>query len=617
MKFRTLLKRTVVTAATCLGGLLLLAGAFSLAPTPAECEALPPTGTAESTAESSTANGFANCRYGLALNNTEAGSYPWASELGVGWYLDFGLVGPAPSPASSPQLGYLPIIFYKQHICGETNCNLPAPTLDCSQITTTPVWTVNNADLAWQIDNHRGRVWVIGNEPEREGQDEMCPQQYARAFHDAYVFIKGVDPTARLAYGGMIEATPMRLSYLDQAWTYYQQTYGVNMPVDVWTIHSYIIPETSDGDASWAIGTDPALAKRWCGDSSIPPGTPCYFNRDLDSVTILEAQIRAFRSWMATHGQRNKALILSEYNIVRPYSYGFPNFCQYQNIAAGGCTADPLPTGCGCFWDEDQRSFYPERVAAYMTAGFQGVLNSTDATIGNPMDGGRLVQQWNWYKATTPDQWQLAAASNLITAGQALTTTNLTPAGQAWRSYVTAIPPSVNLLLSNVASPNVIATANTTVTLSASVMNNGNQAVTRPFSVTFYSDADRTQKVAEGRITAGVGGCAVPEVQVTAEWPNLAPRNEPYPFWVRIDSVGTIVSDTVATDGLGQGTVRIWPTGLYLPLVRKYTGATTGASTAVPATSATGAAPASPSNLPNTPLGGPVFGIPTATPRPR
>ena len=71
---------------------------------------------------------------------------------------------------------------------------------------------------------------------------------YAWAYHDLYMAIKGWDPTARVSAGGIIQATPLRLQYMDRVWDEYQSRYGERMPVDVWNIHAFVLRE---GRNSW------------------------------------------------------------------------------------------------------------------------------------------------------------------------------------------------------------------------------------------------------------------------------------------------------------------------------------------------------------------------------
>jgi len=88
-----------------------------------------------------------------------------------------------------------------------------------------------------------GSLWLLGNEIDRVGQDEMLPESYAQAYHELYGWIKEADPTARIANAGLVQPTPLRLEYLDRIWDTYQNLYGHEMPVDVWNIHNFILSE--------------------------------------------------------------------------------------------------------------------------------------------------------------------------------------------------------------------------------------------------------------------------------------------------------------------------------------------------------------------------------------
>lgn len=93
-----------------------------------------------------------------------------------------------------------------------------------------------------------GSLWLIGNEMDRLDwpggrQDEMLPELYAVAYHEMRSLIRAADPTARIAIGGIIQPTPLRLLYLDRVWDAYIRTYGSEMPVDVWNIHAFLLQE--------------------------------------------------------------------------------------------------------------------------------------------------------------------------------------------------------------------------------------------------------------------------------------------------------------------------------------------------------------------------------------
>jgi hypothetical protein len=128
------------------------------------------------------------------------------------------------------------------------------------------------------------------------------------------------------------------------------------MPVDVWNVHNFVLQELR---ASWGC--------------EIPPGIDAtqgmlYGVGDHDSMSYFRQQIIAFRQWMAGKGQRDKPLIVSEYGIL-------------------------FHEGLGYGYD---------RVRAFMLATFDFFLNETNAQIGYPADGNRLVQRWAWYSLDDP-----------------------------------------------------------------------------------------------------------------------------------------------------------------------------------------------------------------------
>lgn len=86
--------------------------------------------------------------------------------------------------------------------------------------------------------------------------------------------IKALDPTAQIAMAPVTEVTPLRLRYLNTVLTTYRARYGVSLPVDVWTVHVYMLPEIdrrqwaegsesgtmAGGDTAWGIGEPVGLA---------------------------------------------------------------------------------------------------------------------------------------------------------------------------------------------------------------------------------------------------------------------------------------------------------------------------------------------------------------------
>jgi len=169
-----------------------------------------------------------------------------------------------------------------------------------------------------------------------------------------YQLIKSSDPTALIAVGGIAQATPLRLEYLDQVLATYQDVYGEPLPADWWTVHGYVLREEKD---SWGV--------------EIPPGLDAtqgelYEVSDHGRLDLFENQLVDFRLWMKANGYQNTPLALTEFGILMPTSYGFPY----------------------------------EAIADYLEQTFTWLYQAQDPSTGDPADGFHLVQKWAWFSIT-------------------------------------------------------------------------------------------------------------------------------------------------------------------------------------------------------------------------
>lgn len=196
-----------------------------------------------------------------------------------------------------------------------------------------------------------GTTWLIGNEPDVIWQDNVTPARYAEQYYQLYELLKTADPTCQVAIGGVTQPTPLRLRYLDEILSAYEQRYGAPMPVDVWNVHNFILPEKR---GSWGVDIPPGL--------DVDEGL-LYEIEDHDDLEIFKQQLIDFRRWLAERGQQGKPLIVSEYGILMPEDYGFG----------------------------------PERVEHFLIGTYEMMLTAADETIGYPADDYRLVQAWAWY----------------------------------------------------------------------------------------------------------------------------------------------------------------------------------------------------------------------------
>jgi len=395
------------------------------------------------------------CRFGVGATSG-IGDYE-INSLSIGWYLNFRVTSTPDTPGG---ITYMPVIRLTQ--------------TGVLSYTHTP----DDAGLEAFLAAYPGSVWLVGNEPDRRDfQDDLEPDVYAMAYGDLYHFIKSRDPTARVAAGGIVQPTPLRMAYLDAVLSAYESQYGVSMPVDVWNIHAYILREQScqcDPTACWGAG--------------IPPGSDaCYGElyeiEDNDNIQIFKQNIINFRAWMSERGYQDVPLIITEFGVQMWSDLGFP----------------------------------PARVNAFMDEAFDFLLTASDPATGYPADDYRLVQRWAWYSLSdkTFNGWLFDPA-----------TKQRSTMGDNFAVYTSQVVRSLNLKPLDVwadAEP-VSGTASLTVTVHARVANNGNFAVTKPFVVGFF-EGDPQQggiPIGEQVITQTLDGCADwREVQVV--WAGIAP----------------------------------------------------------------------------------------------
>ncbi len=247
-----------------------------------------------------------------------------------------------------------------------------------------PNWTT----LAAVIANNPGRIWMLGNEPECVYQEPHTPAEYAQFYHDVYEFIKARDPTARVAIGGVVQPTPLRLQWLDAVLAEYRSRYGHKMPVDVWNIHNMILQE-----------------RRGFWGCDIPVGLDATEGRlytvdDNDSLTIFVQHIVAFRTWMKERGEQDKPLIISEFGVLMPKEYGFT----------------------------------PERVNAFMNGTFDYMLKARDPNLGFPNDDYHLVQMWAWF-SLNEESYNMSTGRGFNGELFDCYTRQITPMGQNFAAY--------------------------------------------------------------------------------------------------------------------------------------------------------------------------------------
>jgi hypothetical protein len=483
---------------------------------------------------------FINCRFGLAAVLRDPSDYSDIDRLHAGWYHHFRTELNPTRPEGMEHVQVVRLHQNKESPCGSYT------TPYTYTLTGPPGWTT----LRTHVENNEGSLWIIGNEMDRRDwmdnstcwtQDEMLPSVYAVAYHELYHAVKGWDPTAKVAIGGMIQATPLRLQYLDMILDEYQARYGEKMPVDVWNVHGFILREVR---GSW--GAD------------IPPGISAtqgklYEIKDNDNMSLFKQHIVAFRQWMKEKGERNKPLIITEYGI---------------NMAPD-------------IVDENGNDFDAVRVRDFMYATFDYFLGSesVDTSLGYPPDENRLVQRWNWYSLDddTENQWGQIYNGNLFHSG-------LNPPadpkpqdinffGEQWEAYVTSqVPaPHVNLLPARIFSDPVAPYSPTdpvTLTLKAEIGNSGSKAVEGSFVVRFYDGPPPPgagNQIGTNQSISNLCGCGGAE---TAEvtWANVSPGA--HEVYVVVNAEGTI-PESNEDDNTGSGVILVATDRVFLPTITK------------------------------------------------
>lgn len=497
-----------------------------------------------------------NCRYGLAaLGNAQINTM---DTFGAGAHLGFTFSAP-PAPNNAD---FFPMITFHQNKDFSTGEYLDGYTTIPNITSTNPS---NQAALRYWLEQNPGSVWILGNEIDRgpdegqtmSGQDDLQPYWYAVAYHDVYKYIKTYDPTATVATAALVQVTPARLAYWDEVWDAYQTEFGTEMPVDVWTMHLYILPEVKtsgapNGIANYPVGLaelgyDPAVWGRYesGGNAALCPQDNVYCFAEHDDMTVFAEQITDMRQWMKDHGQQQKPLLITEYSLLYPFE----------------------DDGGSCFLqDEYGNCFEPDRVQTFLENTFAYLESEADPNLGYALDGNRLVQQWFWFAIHHEGP---GSVSNLF---DDVALTQVSQIGTAYANWVNATTVTQNLVTIEASNAVVQIPAGSTdvdVAIRTWFTNNGNLRITDSFDVTFYSNAGLTNVIGTATISpAGnpLQGCAVIEFTADTTWNDLTEGT--YTYWASIDD-GNAISETNEGDNVISGTVIVTDNWLGLPVIRR------------------------------------------------
>jgi len=438
------------------------------------------------------AGSYPNCRFGVGQSRNVITSYD-ISLINPGWYVNWSTHISPPKPGGIEFAQML-------HVAGTTY--LPSPSV-----------------LAGRVAANPGSLWLVANEPDCIFQDNVLPQEYAQAYHDAYIFIKEQDPTARVAVGGIVQPTPLRIEYLNIVLDTYAALYGEPLPTDAWHIHSFILRE-----ASCAVYPDS------CWGSEIPPGIDddhgmLYKPEDTDRLDIFQDRIVQFRQWMRDRGYRNKPLIITEYGTLFPHHYEG--------------------------WDE-------ERGRIFMYGTFDFLLTAKDPDLGYPPDENRLVQRWLWY--SLDDTGYGGTLFDPVTH-------DLLPMGTYFGDYTATISPTVDLFAVDVKQVGPVPrslTRSVTVTLRARVSNIGNVALVQPFTIRFLY-GEGAPIVSDQVVSGTIRGCAAVRT-FTIAWPDVTPGA--HLVQVLVDPFDDI-DEAKENNNKAYGVVMVANSQAFLPLANR------------------------------------------------
>ena len=449
---------------------------------------------------------YPNCRFGIGQGYRPLGSYT-ISSLNFGWYLNWGVQANPPRPGG---VEYAQVV----RVSGTTH-------------------NPSGAALANAILANPGALWLIGNEPDRRGmgQDDTLPQDYARAYHAAYTFIKAQDPTARVVAGGIVQPTPIRMQYLDIVLDTYATVYDAPLPTDGWSIHSFILREASCEvypDSCWGADIPPGIT------ATVGVSTPLDLD-NTDNLPIFRQRIVQFRQWMKDRGYRNTPLLITEYGTL--LTYYNPNELYYDSMG---------------------RPFDEARARDFMYGTFDFMRTATDLNLGYPADENRLVQRWLWY--SLDDTSYGGALFDPYTYARM-------QLGTDYGAYTEAFTPTVDLVAVNVmqVGPVPFSPAEAaTVTLRARVSNVGNISITQPIAVRFL-DGTGIQIGNDQIIAQSLAGCADVQ-QVAVTWSNVTPGT--HSVRVVVDPENLIRENDEGNNQV-MGVALVAPHQVFLPLVSK------------------------------------------------
>ncbi|MDH5507571.1 MAG: glycoside hydrolase family protein, partial [Anaerolineae bacterium] len=320
-----------------------------------------------------------HCRFGITAPYSITG-YDLEA-LGVGALLDWSAQPPADLPA---QIEFIRVLRLRDDL-------FPQMLAGLSQL----------------VAQSPGAFWEVGNEPDTsyEDQDNLPAEVFAQRYYQVALQIRTLDPSAKIGFGAVVQPTPLRLRYLQRAWDELLSLAGsraaASALIDFWNVHAFILNETPDG---WGTGVPPGFSADFA-DAVIIDSSPYL---ETHSNPLFERRVIDFRQWMASIGEQDKELWITEYGSLFP----------------------PLDPPAG----RDLINVSDEETTRFMLASFDFLLTAVDPALGMPGDGGRLVQRWFWYSL---NDYRHHFGGSLYDPDQ---NKAITPVGRAFAGYLASLP---------------------------------------------------------------------------------------------------------------------------------------------------------------------------------
>jgi hypothetical protein len=341
---------------------MLAAGLFG----PASATSAAPRAAASHSAYAAVAQGD-RWRFGIAAPLGIGGYDAQLDDLKAGTYINF---GNSLSPARPGGIEYIQMLRVRDDLYPNVLSQLPG-----------------------LVAANPGAYWEVGNEPDTtySVQDKVTPETYADRYYAIATQIRSLDPSAKIAFGTIVQPSPIRLHYLERAWNQLVADAGSQSAasglIDIWATHAFILNEWPH---EWGTGVPPGFTcetggQGRCWDSSQGSTFDCNANPDqcwtpvhfttypyneTHDNSIFDSRVVAMRQWMKGIGEQDKPLWITEYGVLFP-------------------PIDPVGVNLVNVSDSETSRF--------MTESFDYLLNTTDPNLGLPSDGDHLVQRWFWY----------------------------------------------------------------------------------------------------------------------------------------------------------------------------------------------------------------------------